>query len=294
MKQYLQVLQHILDNGVESDDRTGVGTLAVVDGTMSKYDLQEGFPAVTTKQLAWKALRGEFLWIMQGKTSDKELSLLTHGVPDKPTIWTANYEKQGKDLGYEDGELGAIYGHQLRCFEGVTFKGTKGVSIDQLAYVIKELQTNPNSRRAHFSYWNPCQVLDEATIPPCHLNATFNIQNNKLYCTMLMRSNDAFLGESFNIAFYSLLTHCLAIILGVEVGTYTHMVVNHHIYKNHIDQVKEQLTREPYELPKLVISDHATKLLQDIGVDAFDYLSIDDFQLENYKHHPKLTAPMAV
>ena len=107
-------------------------------------------------------------------------------------------------------------------------------------------------------------------------------------------SNDAFLGESFNIAFYSLLTHCLAIILGVEVGTYTHMVVNHHIYKNHLEQVKEQLTREPYELPKLVISDHATKLLQDIGVDAFDYLSIDDFQLENYKHHPKLTAPMAV
>ena len=186
MKQYLQVLQHILETGVKSDDRTGVGTIAVVDGTMTKYDLQEGFPAVTTKQLAWKALRGEFLWIMRGMTNDKELSLLTHGVADKSTIWTANYENQGKSKGYTDGEMGAIYGWQLRNFEGVTYKDTLGVSVDQLKYVVNALSTEQTTRKAHISYWNPCQ-LEDMTLEPCHVSATFNIQNNKLYCTMLMR-----------------------------------------------------------------------------------------------------------
>ena len=298
MKQYLEVMKHILENGDEYEDRTGVGTIAVTEGTMTKYDLQDGFPAVTTKKLAWKALRGEFLWIMQGKTSDRELSILTHGVPDKPTIWTANYENQGKALGYTDGELGAIYGHQLRSFEGVTFKDTKGVSVDQLKYIYNALKsvvdTGVYTRKAHFSYWNPAQ-LEDSSLEPCHVSCTFNItKNKKLNCLMLMRSNDAFLGESFNIAFYALLMHCFATMLGLDVGIYTHVVANHHIYKNHIEQVKEQLSREPFALPQLKISEKATQLLKEKGIDAFDELVIEDFELINYQHHETIKAEMAV
>ena len=294
MKQYLQVLQHILDNGVESDDRTGIGTIQDSTGTLMKFDLQKGFPAVTTKQLPFKTGTGEFIWMMRGSTSVHELSKITFNDASKTNIWTANYEHQGKSLGYTDGEMGPIYGYNLRAFEGVSFKECKGVSFDQLKYLEKELKSNNASRRAVATYLNPAVSWDEATLPSCHLLFQFNIENGKLNCSMYQRSGDLFLGIPLNISYYAELTHSFAIILGIEVGTLSIYIANAHIYKNHIEQVKEQLTREPFELPKLVISERATKLLQETGVAAFDELTIEDFQLENYQHHPKLTAPMAV
>lgn len=294
MKQYLEVLQHILDNGVESDDRTGVGTIQDSTGTLMKFDLQKGFPAVTTKQLPFKTGTGEFIWMMRGSTNVHELSKITFGDATKPNIWTANYEHQGKSLGYTDGEMGPIYGYNLRAFEGVSFKECKGVSFDQLKYLERELKSNSASRRAVATYLNPAVSWDEATLPSCHLLFQFNIENGKLNCSMYQRAGDLFLGIPLNISYYAELTHSFAIILGVEVGVLSIYIANAHIYKNHIEQVKEQLTREPFELPKLVISERATKLLQETGVAAFDELTIEDFQLENYQHHPKLTAPMAV
>lgn len=294
MKQYLQVLQHILDNGVESDDRTGVGTLQDSTGTLMKFDLEKGFPAVTTKQLPFKTSTGEFIWMMRGSTNVNDLSKITFGDASRTNIWTANYEQQGKALGYVEGEMGPIYGWNLRSFDGVSYKDCKGVSFDQLKYLEKELKANPASRRAVATYLNPAVSWDEATLPSCHLLFQFNIEQGKLHCSMYQRSGDLFLGIPLNISYYAELTHCFATILGINVGTLSIYIANAHIYKNHLDQVKEQLTREPYELPKLVISDRAIKLLQETGVEAFDYLTIEDFQLDNYKHHPKLTAPMAV
>lgn len=294
MKQYLEALKNILETGIKSDDRTGVGTIRDSTGTLMKFDLSNGFPAVTTKSLAWKALIGELIWMMRGSTSVYDLSQITFNDRDKPNIWTGNYDNQAKALGYTDGEMGPIYGWNLRNFEGVSYNNSVGVSFDQLMYLEKELKTNPNTRRAVATYLNPAVSWDEATLPPCHMLFQFNIVNNKLHCSMYQRSGDMFLGVPFNIAFYAVLTHCFSIILNVEVGTFSHYICDAHIYSNHTEQVKEQLTREPYGLPKLVVSERATALLKEKGVLAFDYLEVSDFSLENYQHHPKLTAPMAV
>lgn len=294
MKQYLEVLKHVLENGTENTDRTGVGTLQDSTGTLMKFDLSKGFPAVTTKKLAFKTGTGEFLWMMRGCTNVYELSKITFGNEEKPNIWTANYENQGKSLGYKDGEMGPIYGWQLRSFEGVSYTTCKGVSFDQLKYLEKELKKSPDSRRAVATYLNPAVSWDEATLPSCHLLFQLSIENGKLNCSLYQRSGDLFIGIPLNISYYAELTHCFSIILGVEVGTFSVYICNAHIYKNHVEQVKEQLSREPFELPQLKISDRATQLLKEKGVDAFDELVIEDFELINYQHHETIKAEMAV
>jgi len=292
MKQYLDALQYIIVNGEDVSDRTGVGTRSVF-GHQMHFNLQDGFPAVTTKMLAWRSIVGELLWFLEGSTDERRLAELTFEkdrteLIDKKTIWTANADSQGVALGYTNTELikqlGPVYGHQWRHFDA--YGDDKITKVDQITWLINEIKTNPDSRRLVLSAWNPNQI-NEMALPPCHTLAQFRVMNGKLSCQLYQRSADMFLGLPFNIASYSLLTHMLAQICDLKVGTFVWTGGDCHIYNNHTDQVREQLQRKPHELPDILmpVFNNITELLA---------TSTSDYKLTNYDPMDSIKAPMAV
>jgi len=281
MKEYNDALKFILENGVKSEDRTGEGTLSYF-GYQMRFDLSKGFPAVTTKKLAWKAMVSELLWFIEGSGDEKRLKEILHGDRNstKGTIWTANAEANyWKPKAEFDGDLGRVYGVQWRSWQGAD-----GQVYDQLKQLINDLKNNPYSRRHILTAWNVAE-LDKMALPPCHTFSQFYVRNGKLSCQMYQRSADFFLGVPFNIASYSLFTHMLAQVCGLEVGEFVHTFGDAHIYLNHLDAVNEQLQRTPYELPELKMN----KEVKDI-----EKFTMNDFELINYKHHDAIKAPMAV
>ena len=290
LKAYLDALQYILDNGEDVSDRTGTGTRTVF-GYQMRFDLSKEFPAVTTKKLAWKSVVGELLWFLEGSTDERRLAEITFEKDrtelfDKKTIWTANADKQGKDLGYENHDfykgLGPVYGFQWRNFDG--FGSHKGT--DQIEWLINEIRTNPDSRRLILSAWNPNQI-NEMALPPCHTMSQFKVVNGKLSCQLYQRSADMFLGVPFNIASYSLLTHMLAQICGLEVGEFIWAGGDCHIYQTHIEQVSEQLARKPLKGPTLSMPKFAT-LGELLATKTSAYKLLD------YNPMDSIKAPMAV
>ncbi len=264
MKQYLDLLQRILDEGVDKPDRTGTGIRSVF-GHQMRFDLAEGFPLVTTKKLHLKSIIHELLWFIAGDTNIHYLK--EHGV----SIWD--------DWADENGELGPVYGHQWR-----SWPNPGGRDIDQLAWVQNEIRTNPYSRRLVVSAWNPSDVPDMA-LPPCHLMFQFYMADGRLSCQMYQRSADTFLGVPFNIASYALLTMMMAQACELEPGDFVHTLGDAHLYHNHIDQAREQLTRDPLPLPKMKLNAAVNDVF------AFTY---GDFDLERYEAHPHIKAPIAV
>lgn len=295
MKQYLQALQDIMDNGVDRDDRTGVGTRSLFAYQL-RFNLLEGFPAMTTKKLAWKGVKSELLWMIEGSNDERRLAEIHYGKPrieleDKTTIWTANAQSDYWKPKFE-GDLGSIYGVQWRdwgtCnyFEDTYDKPRYIIkdNIDQLANVIENIKTNPNGRRHIVTAWNPGE-LDDMALPPCHIIFQFYVANNKLSCHMFQRSCDMFLGVPFNIASYALLTHMVAQVCSLHPGELVVTLGDAHIYHNHYDQVKEQLSRSPLVLPLLVLDPHITDI---------DDFSMGDIRLINYKSHDTIKAKMAL
>lgn len=290
MRQYLDMLQHILVNGVVSGDRTGVGTISTF-GCQTRFDLSKGFPLVTTKLTNWDAITSELIWFLEGSSDERRLAELRYKKPreqlvGKNTIWTANGDVQGKSLGYENTdlvkELGPIYGVQWRNWNGN----------DQLSWLINEIKTNPNSRRLILSAWN-VDDLDKMTLPPCHTMSQFYVRDNKLSCQLYQRSADFFLGSPYNIASYSLLTHIIANECGLQVGDFVYTIGDAHIYTNHIEQVNEQLKRRPHKLPVLQIS-NTFKLDLTNNKNCYPIEIIEQFVLQNYVSDGIIRAPMAV
>ena len=286
MKQYLNALQHIMIYGEDVSDRTGVGTRSVF-GHQMRFNLQEGFPAVTTKKLAWKSVVGELLWFLEGSTDERRLAERTFEkdrseLVDKKTIWTANADKQGVELGYRNDnevkELGPVYGSQWRDFNGEGY--------DQLRVIINQLTTSPDSRRIILSAWNPSE-LEMMALPPCHTMAQFRVMNGKLSCQLYQRSADMFLGVPFNIASYSLLTHMLAQICELKVGEFVWTGGDCHIYQNHMEQVEQQLARTPMQRPHLLMP--AFNTLEELLA-----TTTSNYKLINYDPMPSILAPMAV
>jgi thymidylate synthase len=295
MKQYLDALRYVLEHGEKVSDRTGVGTRSVF-GYQMRFDLQQGFPAVTTKRLAWRAVVGELLWFLEGSTDERRLAEITFDkdvteITNKSTIWTANANKQGADLGYINTEfkkgLGPIYGYQWRNFNKAngSLPGNL-LGTDQISWLIQEIKRNPDSRRLILTAWNPNQ-LEYMALPPCHVLAQFRVYNNKLSCQLYQRSGDAFLGIPFNISSYALLTHILAKICGLGVGELIHTIGDLHIYENHIAQVEEQITRQPRELPNIILPVFC-------DIETLMRCKVSDFILINYDPMPSIKAPMAV
>ncbi len=281
MENYLDLLQKILDNGIDSSDRTGVGTRSLFAEQL-RFDLKQGFPAVTTKKLAWKSMVAELLWFLEGTGDERRLAEIQHGTrkPEKTTIWTANANADyWKPKARYEGDLGRVYGVQWRHWRKVD--GWK--TVDQLKNLVDGLTNDPTGRRHIISAWNPGE-LDLMALPPCHMMAQFYIRNNQLSCQMYQRSCDAFLGLPFNIASYALLTHLIAKTIGAEVNELIITLGDVHIYNNHFDAVKTQLSRTSYALPKLHIADHATVWSA----------KLDDFALIDYQCHPTIQAEMAV
>lgn len=287
MKQYLDLMQHVLDNGNQKEDRTGTGTTSVF-GYQMRFDLNEGFPLVTTKKCHLKAIVSELLWFIEGSTDERRLAEIHHGdkrenIIDKKTVWTANADAQGKDLGYENTELvkelGPVYGAQWRSWEK-----TSGESIDQLSQLINQIKTNPDSRRLILSAWNVGEI-EKMALPPCHTFFQFYVANGKLSCQLYQRSADIFLGVPFNIASYALLTMMIAQVCDLELGDFVHTFGDAHLYSNHITQAKLQLSRTPFEKPTI-------KINKDIkNIEDF---KMEDFVLENYESHESIKAKMAV
>ena len=303
MKQYLELLQDVLDNGEIKDDRTGVGTISVF-GRSIRFDLRRGFPAVTTKKLAWKACKGELLWFIEGSGDERRLAEITHGETGGVTIWTPNaYAPYWRDKAKFDGDLGRVYGVQWRKWNKYTIKKSIDTvehennavthfdakltteTVDQLANLIEGLKRDPNGRRHILNAWNVGE-LEEMALPPCHVMSQFYVNKNKeLSCHMYQRSVDVFLGLPFNIASYALLTHMIAQVCDLKVGELIISMGDTHIYQTHLEQVKEQLQREPMALPTLFL----THTIKDI-----DKFTMNDIQLENYKSHDQIIAKMAV
>ena len=288
MKQYLELLDYIMQHGEDRGDRTGTGVISSF-GHQIRFNLEDGFPAVTTKSLAWKGVVSELLWFLEGSDDERRLaeirfkkdrSQLTD-LSKFSTIWTDNADNQGIELGYENTEttkkLGPVYGVQWRDWGGV----------DQIKKLINDLQANPNGRRHILSAWN-VEKIDSMALPPCHVMSQFYVsKNDRLSCQMYQRSADMFLGVPFNIASYALLQSILANILNLIPGEFVHTFGDAHIYSNSIEQVKEQLSREPKKLPKLIMPNLNS-------IDALNDYSVDDFILEGYESHPALKAPMAI
>ena len=295
LRQYLEALEYILSNGEDVDDRTGVGTKSVF-GYQMRFDLQDSFPAVTTKRLAWKSVVGELIWFLEGSTDERRLAEITYGKPraelvEKNTIWTANADKQGQALGYENNnnvkELGPVYGYQWRNFGGSDWARDSGtLGVDQIQHIIQQLVQEPDSRRIILSAWEASQI-EHMALPPCHTLAQFRVINGRLSCQLYQRSADMFLGVPFNIASYSLLTHMLAQICELEVGDFVWTGGDCHIYQNHLDQVNEQIAREPQAGPQLLMPAFNT-LDELIATKATDYKLIDYTPMDSIK------APMAV
>jgi thymidylate synthase len=284
MKTYLNAVGNILANGKLKGDRTGTGTIGVF-GYQMHFDLEKGFPAVTTKTLAWKSVVSELLWLLEGSTDERRLAELRYGLPrdelvDKTTIWTANADAQGVALGYENTdtvkELGPVYGEQWRDCNGV----------DQIAQIIEQIKTDPDSRRIILNAWNVSEI-DKMALPPCHALAQFYVVDGKLSCQLYQRSADMFLGVPFNIASYSLLTHMLASITGLKVGEFVWTGGDCHIYQNHMEQVLQQMSRKPSKLPQLQMPEF-TSLEEVLNT------SVGDYTLLNYNPMPAIKAEMAV
>lgn len=264
MKQYLDLLSHILENGNEKTDRTGTGTKSVF-GYQMRFDLQKGFPLLTTKKLHTRSIFHELLWFLKGDTNIKYLH------DNKVTIWD--------EWADENGDLGPVYGKQWRAWQGADGKIT-----DQISQLIHQIKNTPDSRRMLVSAWNVGEV-EQMALPPCHIVFQFYVANNKLSCQLYQRSADVFLGVPFNIASYALLTEMLAQVCGLEAGEFIHTLGDAHLYLNHIEQAKLQLSRTPYELPKL-------RLNPDVK-DIFDF-KYEDITIENYVSHPHIKAEVAV
>ena len=288
MKQYLELLDYILQHGEDRGDRTGTGVISSF-GHQIRFNLKDGFPAVTTKSLAWKGVVSELLWFLEGSDDERRLAEIRFqkdrseltDLSKFSTIWTDNADNQGVALGYENTEttkkLGPVYGVQWRDWGGV----------DQIKKLINDLQSNPNGRRHILSAWN-VEKIDSMALPPCHVMSQFYIsKSGRLSCQMYQRSADMFLGVPFNIASYALLQSILANILNLTPGEFVHTFGDAHIYKNSIDQVKEQLSRKPKKLPKLVMPNIDS-------IDSLNNYSVDDFVLDGYESHPALKAPMAI
>ena len=276
MKNYLGALKHCYENGDFVKSRAG--NVKKSFGYQMRFDLQEGFPAVTTKKLAWKAMVSELLWFLEGSNDERRLAEILYedkrdNLEDKNTIWTQNanaeYWKQKSKF---SGDVGRIYGVQWRDFNGV----------DQLKNLIEGLKKDPDSRRHILTAWNPAE-LHNMSLPPCHAFSQFYVSNNKLSCQLYQRSCDMFLGVPFNIASYSILIHIIAKECGYEVGEFIHSLGDFHIYEEHFEQVKIQLSREPKKLPVLKFNQKK----------IHEYKT-SDFELINYEHHPKIVAPMNV
>ena len=287
MQQYLDALRTVLKTGEDVEDRTGVGTRTVF-GHQMRFDLSKGFPAVTTKKLAWKSVVSELLWFLEGSGNERRLAEILYEKPreeleDKTTIWTANADAQGKALGYSNGDLGPVYGVQWRNFD--YYNGSTS-GVDQIANIIQQINREPDSRRIILSAWNP-MLIEEMALPPCHTLAQFKVINGKLSCQLYQRSADMFLGVPFNIASYSLLTHMLAQICRLEVGDFVWTGGDCHIYSNHMAQVQMQLYRNPRKLPTLEMPkfENLAELLQ---------TKTSDYKLLNYDPMESIKAPMAV
>jgi thymidylate synthase len=302
MFQYLNALKQVLEQGEIKDDRTGVGTISYF-GMQQRYDLSKSFPAVTTKKLAWRACVGELLWMIEGSGDERRLAEITHGTRDgRATIWTPNaLAPYWKPKAKFEGDLGRVYGVQWRHWrtpvehKKESFKNDSGSwfnrgsilhvqETDQLVNLIAGIKKDPSGRRHILSAWNPGE-LDDMALPPCHAFAQFYVNNNKLSCQMYQRSCDMFLGVPFNIASYSLLTALIAQVCDLDVGEFVHVLGDAHIYLNHVEQVKEQLNREPLPAPQLVLN----KDIRDITK-----FTIADIRLDGYTSHDAIRAEMAV
>ena len=264
MQTYLDLMSHVLENGTDRGDRTGTGTRSVF-GHQMRFDLSNGFPVTTTKKLHLRSIIIELLWFLRGETNVKWLQ--ERGV----SIWDEWADK--------DGELGPVYGYQWR-----SWPTPDGESIDQIKGLVKSLKENPNSRRHIVSAWNPA-LVDDMALPPCHTMFQFYVADGKLSCQLYQRSADIFLGVPFNIASYALLTMMLAQVCDLEVGDFVHTFGDAHLYHNHFEQAKEQLSREPLSLPTM-------KINPDVK-DLFEF-TFEDFTLEGYEAHPNIKAPIAV
>jgi thymidylate synthase len=264
MKQYLDLLQYILDHGVEKADRTGTGTCSVF-GYQMRFNLNQGFPLLTTKKMHVKSIIYELLWFLKGETNVRYLR--EHGV----SIWD--------EWADEKGELGPVYGSQWRAW-----KTADGRIIDQISQVVHQIQRNPDSRRLIVTAWNPGEV-DQMALPPCHALFQFYVANGQLSCQLYQRSADVFLGVPFNIASYALLTIMVAQVCGLGMGEFVHTLGDAHLYINHLDKARLQLTREPYPLPQMRLNPNVKSI--------FDFI-YDDFELVNYQAHPTIKAEIAV
>ncbi len=264
MQQYLQLLQHILANGVQKEDRTGTGTLSCF-GYQMRFPLQDGFPMVTTKKLHVKSIIHELLWFLKGETNIHYLK--ENGV----SIWN--------EWADENGELGPVYGKQWR-----SWAGADGKTVDQVAEVIEQIKKNPDSRRLIVSAWNVAE-LPKMALMPCHALFQFYVADGKLSCQLYQRSADVFLGVPFNIASYALLTMMVAQVCHLELGDFIHTFGDVHLYNNHLEQAKLQLSRQPFSLPTMKLNPAIESI--------FDF-TFADFTLENYEHHPAIKAPVAV
>ncbi len=279
MRQYLDLLQDIMDNGTDKSDRTGVGTRSVF-GRQLRFDLAAGFPLLTTKKVHLKSIIYELLWFLRGDTNVKWLQ--EHGV----TIWD--------EWADEKGDLGPVYGEQWRFWRGADTSGQVApggmpgqpcvVRHDQIGGLLRSLRNNPDSRRHIVSAWNVTEI-ERMAMPPCHCLFQFYVADNRLSCQLYQRSADVFLGVPFNIASYALLTMMIAQAVGFRLGDFVHTFGDVHIYQNHFEQVATQLSREPRELPKMLIVDR--------GQDLFDF-RYEDFVLQGYDPHPRIEAPVAV
>lgn len=281
MKQYHELLKTILEKGQAHNDRTGVGTISIF-GHQSRYDLRRGFPIVTTKRTPFRFVAEELFWFLNGDTNEKNLQ--TRGVD----IWAewATPEQTAR-FNREEGDLGEVYGYLWRSFGG-DYPAKNGV--DQIARLIKEIETNPNSRRLIVTGWNP-ETCDSVALPPCHTLFQFKVESEKiLHCQLYQRSADAFLGVPFNISSYALLTHLIAHVCDLEVGEFVHTFGDLHIYLNHLEQVEELLKRDPLELPKLELV-NAENLKGLEGLLNFKY---ENLNLIGYQSHKKIAAPVAV
>jgi thymidylate synthase len=277
MQQYLQLMRHVLDTGVKKEDRTGTGTLSVF-GYQMRFDLNEGFPLVTTKKCHMRSIIHELLWFLKGETN---IAYLTE---NNVKIWDG--------WATDDGELGPVYGKQWRSWEGAD-----GQVIDQISELVEQIKNNPDSRRLIVSAWNPAVLPDTSfspkenaeqgrqALPPCHTMFQFYVLEGKLSCQLYQRSGDIFLGVPFNIASYALLTMMLAQVCELELGDFIHTLGDAHLYLNHLEQANLQLTRKPYALPKMKINPNITDIF------AFE---INDFELKDYQTHDHIKAPVAI
>ena len=303
-QQYLTALRDVLETGTRRDDRTGVGTISKF-GMQQRYDLSQGFPAVTTKKLAWRAVVGELLWFIEGSGDERRLAEITHGTRDGTvTIWTPNaMAPYWKPKAKYEGDLGRVYGVQWRHWRTVkqreangSFKDVFGSTyrrvgnnievseVDQLKSLIEGIKADPYGRRHILTAWNPGE-LEAMALPPCHCFAQFYVADGRLSCQMYQRSCDMFLGVPFNVASYSLLTAMIAQVCGLKVGEFVHVLGDAHIYLDHVEQVKEQLGREPFPVSQLYLNPEITDITK---------FTMADIRLENYQSHDAIRARMAV